>query len=133
MAEQEDPPRKVDALYTSSTNGNRKFRGWGQDGIIKYNELLAAVERSREMTSGKAAEKRFLEIKVGTIQRYRKRGRADTEGPTRLVKANNKLFAANRRAELPMERGGLDIATFSGDIADADSEEDEDEDEEQTS
>jgi len=139
LAEQDDPPRKIDAMYTSSTKGDRKFRGWGQDGIIKYNELLAAVERSREMTRGKAAEKRFLEMKVGTIPRYRKRGRADTNGPQRIVKANHKLFAMSRRTEPPMERRVLDFANFSGKTAEASSEEeeeeedDEDEDEQQTS
>jgi hypothetical protein len=44
-AEQEAPPRKIDALYTSSTQGNKKFLGWSDAGIAKYNSLFKQKER----------------------------------------------------------------------------------------
>jgi hypothetical protein len=64
LAEEEKPPRKKDPMYTGSTKGNKKFQGWSDLGIAKYNELLEKVEHDRDSMQGKEIEKAFLQAKA---------------------------------------------------------------------
>ena len=62
-AEQETPPRKIDALYTLSTQGNNKFLGWSDADIAKYNSLFKQIEHDRVTDTRKVMEEMFLKSK----------------------------------------------------------------------
>jgi hypothetical protein len=62
-AEQGAPPRKIDALYTSSTQGNKKFLGWSNASIAKYNLLFKQIECDRVTDTRKVMEEMFLKSK----------------------------------------------------------------------
>jgi hypothetical protein len=98
----------LEPLYTSSTHGNKKFQGWSEDGIKKYNELLDKVENDRDSAKGKEREKAFLQYKTSSSS-MKKRRNKDSEEPRMKVRARHSLFKKN-----PAVTGIEGMASYGG-------------------
>ena len=62
--------------YTEKRGTGRRFGGWGNDGIKRFNELYNEIQKQRRtITLGTALEKKLVEtaFTVGFTERKRKR------------------------------------------------------------
>jgi hypothetical protein len=115
LAEEEKPPRKTDPMYTGSTKGNKKFQGWSDLGIAKYNELLEKVEQDRDSMRGKEIERAFLQAKSSNSA-TRKRTSDCMDNGQFKVRARSNLFRKlpNDRSLVPIGTGYEVINSYEG-------------------
>jgi hypothetical protein len=116
LVEEEKPPRKMDPMYTGSTRGNKKFQGWSDLGIAKYNELLEKVEHDRDSMWGKEIEKAFLQAKASNSA-MRKRTSDSMDTMPFKVRARSNLFRKlpNDHSFMPIGMRYEVINSYEGD------------------
>ena len=59
--------------YTSSTQGNKMFEGWSEEGLKRYNQIYQVVKQDRNKKEAKAFEMRFRDLKQEEDKAHKKR------------------------------------------------------------
>jgi hypothetical protein len=131
MAEHNSLARKIDALYTSSTQGNKKFSGWSDAGIQKYNKLFDQIEKDRSSDQRREMEEKFLKSLQRTNGSNKRKSTEDVS--QERIKARNTLF--KKLSKVTLEAANEDhenrthspsgLPTFESDDYSSDDEEDD--------